>query len=281
MTASMTNAPPVGSAPPVILAAQPMIETQRTDRNHLVPALELAGAGLDVFPVDGKTARLPGGFKIATTHRSKIIDWWTRGPSANVAIRPSVGVVVLDVDPRAHGATNLVRLLDGWELPPTLTVNTGGEIGGLHIYYRMGAGPWRPKLVDGVDLKAHDTGYLVAPPSIHPDTGRRYEWANDLSIADAPDWLIDACRKPVQPAVRPVGRSSGPAGGDRLTGLVRFVLEAQPGERNSRLNWAAHTGRDLDHHQVAEALLRAAQEIGLPLAEAERTIRSGLAGGAR
>ena len=60
---------------------------------------------------------------------------------------------------------------------------------------------------------------------------------------------------------------------------MRVVLEAQPGERNDRLNWAAYTGRDLDHREVTAALLRAAQEVGLPRAEAERTIRSGLGAG--
>lgn len=281
MTAATTNAPPEGSAPPVILAAQPLIESEPTDRNHLSSALELADAGREIFPVDGKTARLPGGFKIATTDRAQIRDWWTRGPSANIGIRPDEAVVVLDVDPRDGGATNLVQLLDGRKLAPTLTVNTGGTIPGLHIYYRMGTGPWRQKLVPGVDLKAHDTGYVVAPPSVHPDTGRRYEWANHLPIATAPDWLIAACRRPHQPATRLVERRSAGVGGDRLAGLVRVVLEAAPGERNTKLNWAAYKGRDLDHRQVAEALLHAAQEIGLPLAEAERTIRSGLAGGAR
>lgn len=59
---------------------------------------------------------------------------------------------------------------------------------------------------------------------------------------------------------------------------MRVVLAASPGERNERLNWAAYTGRDLDHAEIAGALLRAAAEVGLPVREAERTIRSGLSG---
>jgi hypothetical protein len=280
VTETTNGAPPRGDAPSQDQAAQP-IDGQSTDRNRLSSALVLAAAGFHIFPVDGKTARLSGGFHIATTDPLTITDWWTRGPRANVAIRPPAGVVVVDVDPIHHGATNLVRWLDGRELPPTLTVNTGGVVAGVHAYYRMGAGPWRGELVDGVDLKAHDTGYVVAPPSRHPDTGRRYEWANDLPIADAPDWLIVACRKPAPPPLRPMERPSGTRLSDRLFGLVRVVLEAQPGERNNRLNWAAYTGRDLDHGQVAGALMQAAADIGLPEAEARRTIQSGLRAGAR
>ncbi len=279
MTETTNGAPSEEHAPSMNLAAQP-IDSQRTDPDHLAPALKLAAAGFEVFPVDGKNARLSGGFRIATTDPVTIADWWTRGRSANIAVRPTEGVVVIDVDPIHHGATSLVRWLDGRELPPTLTVNTGGAVAGLHVYYRMGAGPWRGELVDGVDLKAHDTGYVVASPSVHPKTGRRYEWANDLPIADAPGWLVAACRKEALPPARPVERPSSTGLGDRLTGLVRVVLAAQPGERNNRLNWAAYAGRDLDHQQVAGALMLAASDIGLSEAEARRTIQSGLRAGA-
>lgn len=280
MTVSMTNALPVGSASPVILAAQPMIDTQGIDLGHMIPALALASRELRTFPLaPGKKVPIViNGHLKATTDLSRIGSWWTQVPLANIGIRPDEHVVVIDVDPRDGGATNLVRFLDGRELPPTLTVNTGGVIPGLHIYYRMGMGSWRQKLVPGVDLKS-SSGYLVAPPSIHPDTGRRYEWANDLPIADAPDWLIAACLRPAQPAVRPVARLSNTGRGDRLTGVVRFVLEAPTGERNNRLNWAAYTCRGLNHQQVTSALLVAAEETGLPRAEAERTIRSGLRAG--
>jgi hypothetical protein len=64
-----------------------------------------------------------------------------------------------------------------------------------------------------------------------------------------------------------------------LAGLVRIVLEAPTGQRNDRLNWAAYKGRDLPPGIVERALLDAAIEVGLPRAEAVRTIRSGLAGG--
>ena len=46
----------------------------------------------------------------------------------------------------------------------------------------------------GIDLQG-EGHYVVAPPSLHP-SGKRYRWAegqgiDELSIADAPEWLYD------------------------------------------------------------------------------------------
>jgi hypothetical protein len=77
-------------------------------------------------------------------------------------------------------------------------------------------------------------------------------------------------------------------GARRLDGLARFVREAQEGERNNRLNWAAYAaGKDavagqLDGDQAHDELLLAATDVGLAEHEALATIRSGLhAGGLR
>jgi hypothetical protein len=239
-----------------------------------------------VFPLRGKlpaVSRDEGGhgFLDATTDPEQIAQWWLHSPDANVGIRPPAGVVVVDVDPRDGGDVNLVRWLrdHGRELPPTLTVHTGG--GGLHAFFRAGLDTTRRRLAElpGVDLKARDTGYVVAPPSVHPETGRRYRWANALPVAEAPRWLVTAMQRLDTPTERCfTGRSRGVRTG-RLAGLVRIVLEAPTGQRNDRLNWAAYTGRDLPPGIVERALLDAAIEVGLPRAEAVRTIRSGLAGG--
>ena len=77
---------------------------------------------------------------------------------------------MVDIDPRNGGQ------LDRTLMTPTATVATGG--GGWHLYYRHPGHPLLPALPGhaGVDVKA-DGGYVVAPPSIHPDTGRPYRWA--------------------------------------------------------------------------------------------------------
>ena len=93
-------------------------------------------------------------------------------PRGLLAIRTgtAAGLAVVDIDPRNGGQ------IDPALMTPTATVATGG--GGWHLYYRYPGGPLLPALPGraGVDVKA-DGGYVVAPPSIHPGTGRRYRWA--------------------------------------------------------------------------------------------------------
>jgi len=63
-----------------------------------------------------------------------------------------------------------------------------------------------------------------------------------------------------------------------LAGLARTVAEAEVGERNNRLNWAAFRAGEhgLDAVEVERELLAAALDAGLPEPEALRTIASGL-----
>lgn len=86
----------------------------------------------------------------------------------------------------------------GLELPPTLTVRTGA--GGYHRIYRYpndngtryGCRSVKHPVFSDVtifDIKG-DGGQVVAPGSVHPDTGNYYEIVDDVSISDAPEWLL-------------------------------------------------------------------------------------------
>ncbi len=286
----MTNARPekVGTG-----AAQVGTCAHRTalQRQELIPLVEHAAAyaraGLPVLALHtpgpagcscgdqgcrsvGKHPRTRRGLDDATTDLRRIAALWTCWPEANIGLRPPAGVVVLDVDPRAGGATALAALLDepGRVLPATLTANTGG--GGLHIWLRC-PGPYRGQLAPGVDLKG-STGYLVAPPSLHA-SGRRYTWASALEIAPAPEWLRPLLRRPPVPVA---GRTV-PAGGGADDGLVRTVAYAGEGGRNKALHWAAcraaERGAPAD---LLDRLRDAARSVGLDDREIERTIRSAL-----
>lgn len=103
-------------------------------------------------------------------------------PHGMLAIRTGAvsGLVVIDIDPRSGGNESLASLVRRGLLPPTKRVLTGRD--GQHLYYRHPGmhvpGDQGRKLGSGVDVKA-DGGYVVAPPSIHPRTGRPYVHVDD------------------------------------------------------------------------------------------------------
>lgn len=170
----------------------------------------------------------------ATVDLEQVTAWWSRWPGANIGLRPPAGVVVLDVDPRHHGATALLALTEQHaRLPQMLTARTGS--GGLHVWLAY-SGRSRGQLCAGVDVKTN-AGYLVAPPSLHV-SGRRYEWITGLPTARAPRWV----RRLLAPPAQPVTIPRQPTGG-RIDGLVRYVADAPDGYLNIRLFWAAAVTR--------------------------------------
>jgi len=261
-------------------------------------AVAYAHHGWKVFPLKGKIPAIPSahgagspcrgecgqhghGYHDATTDQQTIEQWWRRFPNANIglACRPN-GLAVVDVDPRNGGRVTLREIEHRHgPLPRTLTSVTGSC--GLHIVYADPGCALPGKLGAGIDVKVN--GYIVAPPSLHPDTGQPYWWAGDgrfdHELQPWPDFLM-----PPQPVIRPhrprVGADA--SGFASLTGLVRVVLEAVEGERNSLLYWAArraaeHVGAGKFSDREAEAaLLAAARAIGLPDGEAARTITGAL-----
>jgi len=156
-------------------------------------ALSYARQGLAVFPceVRGKAPhpQLPtGGFKHATTDADKIRSWWAMWPSANIGIACGAsGLVVIDVDTK-HGTPGL----DTWrtylpDLGANNTPTVATPTGGFHYFYKAPNAALEQgnnKLGKGVDVKGAG-GYVLAPPSIHPDTGTRYEWAPGYGLDSA------------------------------------------------------------------------------------------------
>ncbi len=76
----------------------------------------------------------------ATTDPDKIKLWWTKWPYAMIGARVPASCLVLDVDPRNAGDLNVLTTLVG-ELPETLTVWSGRNDGGRHLYFRRPVGP--------------------------------------------------------------------------------------------------------------------------------------------
>ena len=146
-------------------------------------ALSYARLGLAVFPlVEGaKNPATAKGFKNASTDEKAIRSWWGKNPNYNIGIACGNGTLVIDLDVDEAKGEDGTATLRKWEeengvLPETATAVTGR--GGLHMLYRID-GEVRcsanPKL--GVDVRG-DGGYIVAPPSIHPN-GTQYAWERD------------------------------------------------------------------------------------------------------
>lgn len=231
----------------------------------------MLGHGFSVGPLVGKIPITAHGVQDFTRDRNVIASWQRKFRGCNWGVT-QLGVICLDVDPRNGGHVSALNLRPEHS---TLCVQTGS--GGWHVYYRY-SGLVRGKVdgVPGIDIKAGGKGYLVAPGSIHPGTGKPYRLHRNLPIADLPEHLRGLI---VQPAYAPPITKSFEDfghGGDRWDGLVRAVQESQPGNRNGTLFWAAaRAAADSAPAAVYSALAAAAHEIGLGVHEIQQTIQSG------
>lgn len=233
-------------------------------------ALEYVGRGLEVFPlqVRGK-APLKGtrGLLDATADLDTVKFWWRpNNPPWNIGLRIPELYLVVDIDPRSGGAVDSLGTL-----PATRVAATGG--GGFHYWFRW-SGPARGKLADipGVDLKSR-SGYVVAPPSLHP-SGGRYRWISEHRVPELPRHLHDAVR-PAQASIRGIVQPTRSSSGNRWQGLISRVATAPEGERNNRL----YTGvlgsiREGAPESVIHDFARAAASAGLSEREIDRTIAS-------
>lgn len=194
----------------------------------LTAALSYAEHGFRVFPLDGKRPVTPHGFLDATTDRDTIRQWWHERPISNIGIPTGDGFAVLDIDPRHDGDEALRDLEEKYGgLPETLTVLTGG--GGSHLYFRTNSDLPTRNIVgnSGLTLKARG-GYVVAPPSIHPDTGRRYEFEDETApVAELPEWLATPPERETRREPLDIARlaSEGSPQGQRNHDLFRLACK--------------------------------------------------------
>ncbi|MDH6245738.1 bifunctional DNA primase/polymerase [Mycobacterium sp. OTB74] len=226
----------------------------------------MLGHGFAVGPLNGKLPVTKHGVQDFTRDLDVIARWTRQYPGCNWGVTQA-GVIALDVDPRNGGSVSALRLRPEHR---TLCVQTGS--GGWHLYYAV-SGPVRGKVdgTPGIDVKAGGNGYLVAPGSIHPTTGKPYVLHRDAPIAACPEHLLALIARPT--FTPPTARIR--ASGDRWDGLVRAVADAQEGNRNGTLFWAAaRAAADSAPAAVYSALAAAAHGIGLGANEIQQTITS-------
>jgi hypothetical protein len=264
---------------------------------------------LPVFPlkVRGKTPITPNGFKAATTDPDVIRHWWQDTPDANIGVATGRVVVIdLDVDrspPSNQVWTRRCQEHDADALGTPWSV-TGSH--GYHIWYAPPAGGAlrnsAGKVGPGIDVRANG-GYVVAPPSTHPN-GNPYYWVSaprsrdgridkalqgwyEETLAPLPGW-VGAILAPKPPAMRPdvPARRRTYDEGD----LAMRVLEEEcqrvaatpEGTRHDTTFKASAAignlvaGGELRVEVAGDWLVDAAVACGLPRDEADTTVLDGL-----
>jgi len=191
-------------------------------------AAPLLAQGIPVFPCwekpngkiqsngkpksDGKNPRIQKGHKAATTDAKQIAAWSAQWPHALIGVPTgeASGLFVLDVDVK-NGKDGFATLqAKGWTLPETRTHRTLTG-GGAHYLFKNPDGLSLKNSVSalgaGLDTRGAG-GYIIWWPAHagevdHPDT-----------LADAPDWLIEAMQ--TKPAAERKAQSAAPAADDTV-----------------------------------------------------------------
>lgn len=157
--------------------------------------------GWAVFPVKAEEKRphTPHGCKDAKKDPGAIKAWWKKWPTASVGVATGSisNLIVIDEDLDDDKGLDGIMAMAAWEkdngvsLPETARAITGR--GGAHLYYHYTGKDIqnRTGIIDGVDVRG-EGGYVVAPPSVHPN-GVEYAWEDDpddIGVADVNDVVL-------------------------------------------------------------------------------------------
>jgi hypothetical protein len=268
----------------------------------------LEGRALHIFPCRAdKTPACEHWFNDAVADQAGIDRLWSavwprNRPTALIGVPTGVisGIAVIDIDPRRGGDKWFFENRD--RLPNTRTHET--QHFGQHLIYRhlSGVRCSNSRIAPGVDVKG-DGGYVIWWPE------HGCSVLCEGPVAEFPRWLFDELVTRIIKRSASIPRGNGPlmavAGTNhlprdlyfrilslvphrhyhrRVRGILSVVVYAVEGTRNTRLNWAAYSMRELIEAGVisranAETLLMQAAEHyaaadGVNAAMA--TIRSGL-----
>lgn len=180
-------------------ANRPPISQAAESKTAFEAAKTYAALGMSIIPLKGKRPALNTWieYQKRRASESEIEGWHNRGLLENIGIvcgKVSDNLVVLDLDGVA-GYPAFAATFP--QLAQTFTVATGGGVG-THIYFRVEQMPASVKAmgtpIGNLELCGNGR-QVVAPPSIHPNTGRVYqvEIASDIlnvsKLTDLVDWI--------------------------------------------------------------------------------------------
>lgn len=140
-----------------------------------------ASIGYAVLPLDGKfpvvLERDPDGKPIrrmscysASTDPEMHARWEQQFPGCNLGLAIPRGKVCFDIDPRNGGTPD-----EFFGSHPVGVQRSGGQQSGWHLLYDLADPDTRIPEWGGTNVKGHG-GYIVAAPSVHPETGNEYAW---------------------------------------------------------------------------------------------------------
>jgi hypothetical protein len=140
---------------------------------------------IPLLPRDKRPAIPWAGYQRTRATEEEADAWFLTGTANLGIVTGSISdLTVLDCD-----SPEAITLAESLGLPPTWTVQTGK---GRHYYFRYQSGSRNFQKRDdlpGIDLRS-EGGYVVAPPSIHPN-GHAYAWlVNTGELAELPGWVL-------------------------------------------------------------------------------------------
>jgi P4 family phage/plasmid primase-like protien len=173
-------------------------------------ALDYVGLGWYVFPLLPRM-KVPAagskGFKDASCDLEQIKIWWTECPNANIGLACCISqILAVDVDEdeenNHHGIEDWNQIVKQYHIDDNTWTNITGR-GGMHLLYKV---PVNIKInppknlldCNSIDLKWN--GYIILPPSIHPN-GKKYAWEvshrpDETKIKHLPDALLNLFTDP-------------------------------------------------------------------------------------
>lgn len=171
-----------------------VIEIVKREEEINSPIEEAICYGFIPVPLHGKRPKLPNW--TARTHEEARTGF-APGDNVGVLTGPPSNILVVDVDLQQRGLEVWNSWISAHGDPQTPCVKTGS--GGRHYYFKYQDGfKSASKVVKigdevvGIDIKTTG-GQVVYPGSIHPDSGRKYEWIRspaDVAIQPIPIWLL-------------------------------------------------------------------------------------------
>ena len=228
-------------------------------------AIEYVDSGWSILPVkpEDKRPYMTNWLQYNHTRASKemAVNWFKQlsGAGIGVVTGKISNMVVLDVE--SYCPTPIEELL---KMYPTQMISRTGS-GGYHLFYQYPQNVTkisnRVGIFEGADLRA-DGGFIVLPPTIHPN-GNRYEWIKKGPLGAFPLSLLDLKSTPTT-------QNEG-----WITEALRGVSEGGRNDTCARL--AGYFFKKGMTYDIVEALILDWNERNdppLPMKEVKTTLKS-------